>query len=95
MGETLNLEQIQAALIKKAWADENFKNELLSDPKGVLLKEGIVSAFPDGFEIHVVEESAKSLYLVIPMNPEELSDEALDIVVGGGYCFLDAPYTIY
>jgi len=85
MGETLNREQIESTLIQKAWADEGFKKELLSNPKDVLIKEGIVSSLPEGFEINVVEESAKSLYLVIPLNPENLPDEALDMVAGGGY----------
>ena len=30
-----------AKLIAKAWSDESFKDKLISDPKGVLIEEGI------------------------------------------------------
>ncbi len=33
-----------------------------------------------------MEESAKVLYLVLPVNPEELTDESLDSVAGGVNC---------
>ncbi|GAB1394963.1 hypothetical protein MASR1M60_31270 [Rhodocyclaceae bacterium] len=71
-------------LIAKCWADEAFKQKLLADPAATLKAEGI--EVPAGVTVQVVENTAQQFTLVIPMNPEELSDEALEGVAGGGFC---------
>jgi hypothetical protein len=42
---------------------------------------------PEEIEIKVVEESAKVLYLVLPDNPDQLTDKQLDEVSGAGSHF--------
>lgn len=66
--------ELEERLIARAWQDEAFKQELISNAKATLKKQGInLSA---NIEVKVVEETFTTLYLVIPMNPDrqELSD---------------------
>ncbi|GAB1394958.1 hypothetical protein MASR1M60_31220 [Rhodocyclaceae bacterium] len=68
-------------LIAKCWADETFKQKLLADPAATLKAEGM--ALPEGVKLRVVENTAQQFTLVIPMNPDDLTDEALGRVAGG------------
>src|SRR4051812_12168553 len=70
-------------LIAKAWADENFKKKLLSDPAATLRAEGVVLKLPSGASLRAVENTEKTLHLVIPARPADLSDEELEKVAGG------------
>lgn len=70
-------------LIVKALKDENFRKELLADPKTVVekemgkLKEG--TKLPASLEIKVIEQPANVLYLVLPaMSDDKLSDDQLE-----------------
>lgn len=75
---------LKERLIVKAWEDETFKQELLSNPKAVIEKElGI--KMPEGVEYQVFEETANRCYMVLPAKPSEgeLSDEELESVAGG------------
>ncbi len=69
--------EMEEKLIDRAWQDAAFKQELLSNPKATLEKEGI--KLPANIEVRVVEENPTTLYLVIPINPnsKELSDAQL------------------
>jgi len=57
---------------------------LLDNPKEALGQLGV--QVPEEVEVKVVEELARVVYLVLPVNPEEqlLVDEQLDSVAGGG-----------
>lgn len=75
----------EAMFIAKAWEDESFKQELISDPKAIFAK-ALGSPLPEDVKIQVLEETQNTYYLVIPKAPEvsdELSDEALESVAGG------------
>jgi len=48
----------------------------MDHPKEALGRLGV--QFPAEVEVKVVEESAKVAYLVLPVNPAELTDEQLD-----------------
>jgi len=84
-GKVLTREEIETKAITKAWQDENFKKDLMEKPHQAIAQIGI--NVPEKIEIRVVEESAKVLYLVLPVNPEgltdELTDENLEDVAGG------------
>lgn len=92
MNSPLTRKEIEEKLIVKAWQDSSFKQELLSNPKSALEKEGI--SLPESIEVRAVEESTNIFYLVIPVQPntgEELSEAELEAVAGGyldanGYC---------
>ncbi|MEG4031677.1 MULTISPECIES: NHLP leader peptide family RiPP precursor [unclassified Microcoleus] len=78
-------QELAAKFIAKAWESDNFKQELISNPKAIFAKV-LDSPVPDNVQIQVLEETSSTYYLVIPNKPEvveELSDEALDAVAGG------------
>lgn len=78
-------QELEAQFIAKAWESENFKQELISNPKAIFAKV-LGSPLPENVQIEVLEENSITYYLVIPNKPEvveELSDEALDAVAGG------------
>ncbi|WP_127495742.1 NHLP leader peptide family RiPP precursor [Paenibacillus glycanilyticus] len=67
MSNQITREQI----IQKAWEDENFKQQLLSDPK-TAIKDAFGVDIPENFEISVVEESPEHFYLVLPPKPSAM-----------------------
>ena len=70
-------------IIAKAWRDPAFKAELIANPAAALKAEGI--DVPAGMAVTVLENTDKHFHLVLPPVPtDELSDEALDAVAGGG-----------
>ena len=72
-----------AKIIAKAWRDPAFKAELIANPAAALKAEGI--DVPAGMAVTVLENTDKQFHLVLPPAPtDELSDEALDGVSGGG-----------
>ncbi len=77
-------------LIMKAWEDESFRQELLTNPKAVYARE-FGHEVPEGFEIQVIEETPGTIKMVLPKNPSpvtaegELTEEALETVAGGGW----------
>jgi hypothetical protein len=81
--------ELEQKLIERAWEDEKFKQELLSNPKAVFEKES-GQELPKDIEIEVIQETDNKAYLVLPINPvpaakteEEISEEALEAVAGG------------
>ena len=81
--------ELEKTLISEAWSNPNFRDQLVNNPKKVF-SEILGTEIPDTLEINVVEESSNSFTLVIPESPlaeeasEELTDEALEAVAGGG-----------
>lgn len=86
-------QEFESQLIIKAWKDEAFKQELMSNPKAVYARE-LGQKIPESVNIQALEETPNSLYLVIPKSPanvqvsEELSEEALEAVAGGDFTLL-------
>ena len=78
---------IEARLVAKAWNDDEFKQALLRNPKATVEKE-LGKKLPDDVEIHVHEQTATKLHLVLTDKPQEaeLSDADLE-AVSGGYNF--------
>jgi hypothetical protein len=71
-------------LVARAWADPAFKAKLIADPAGVLKENGLTP--PAGLQLKLVENTDKVLHLVLPVKPapQELSEEELHRVAGGG-----------
>ncbi len=78
----------ERGLIIKAWEDEAFRQELLSNPKAVYGKE-MEREIPDNWQIEIVDEPPGVIKIVLPQKPvpveieQELSDEELEAVAGG------------
>jgi hypothetical protein len=68
-------------VVARAWSDELFKTRLLADPKTVLKENGI--EVPADVTFKVVEDSGKTIHLILPERPAELSEAELEQVAGG------------
>ena len=73
--------EVRTELAMKAAEDDDFRARLIADPRATV-EEAIGMRFPDGYRIHVHEESATDAHVVLPPNPE-LSREQLDHIAGG------------
>jgi hypothetical protein len=71
-------------IIAKAWVDDQFKRDLLANPKDVLKSEGI--DIEDDIEIAVFENTAKKKHYVLPENPQNrpLTDADFEIAIAAG-----------
>ena len=81
--------EIERTLIQRSLEDDSFRQRLLADPKAAVEQE-LGTQLPEGFEVRVVEESADTIYLVLPSSASavgeggEISDRDLEAVAGGG-----------
>jgi Nitrile hydratase, alpha chain len=80
-------DEVERRLIDRSLQDETFRQRLLDDPKGTMEKE-LGSRLPEGVEVRAVEETADTVYLVLPSASPlgeggELSDQDLEEVAGG------------
>ncbi len=64
-------EASSVGVIARAWKDEAFKQELLCSPKAVIEEEW-GTAIPADIEIRVFEETAHTLYIVLPRLEDDL-----------------------
>jgi len=64
-------------IVAKAWADEGFKQRLLSDPTTVLRENGF--DLPHGMEIKVVESTSALIYLILPPRPDSPEMDAASL----------------
>ena len=74
--------EVKAQVAMKAAEDDEFRARLVADPRATVEAE-IGLRFPDGYQLHVHEESSTEAHLVLPPKPE-LSQEHLDRIAGGG-----------
>ena len=80
--------EIERKLIERSLEDDSFRQKLLDDPKGALEQE-LGDRLPEGVEVRAVQESADTIYLVLPSTSAvgegvEISDRELEEVAGGG-----------
>ena len=80
--------EMERSLVQRSFDDEDFRKRLLDDPKETVEQE-LGSRLPESVQVRVVEESAETIYLVLPSDSPlvesfgELSDEELETVAGG------------
>lgn len=69
------MKELKSKVIEKAWAEPDFKKELLENPKEAIQKvTGI--AIPENIDVTVLEEAENKLYFILPTGPEAVSDDA-------------------
>jgi len=73
--------QTYKTILTKCWADPDFKQRLIADPTATLRTEGV--PVPEGVKITVVENTVTEFTFIIPCEPGELTDDALNGVSGG------------
>jgi Nitrile hydratase, alpha chain len=77
--------QVEAALITKCWRDADFRQKVVSDPKG-MLEQHIGQKLPPQVKIFIHQEDTNTVHFSIPPAPAdltELSDAELESVAGG------------
>jgi hypothetical protein len=91
MSEATGRAQMERRLGERSLQDDAFRQRLLSDPKGAI-EEELETRLPQEVQVQAVEESAETIYLVLPPAPSraneqgevELSDRELEGVAGAG-----------
>lgn len=79
---SLSRQEFEKDVILRARADPAFKQQLLVDPKAAIRATYGVD-MPKEVELQVLQETPSNFYLVLPFEPEELTDEQLAAVAGG------------
>ena len=75
-------QEIKSHLLEKAVSDAAFRTRLVADPRATFEQEFDI-AVPEGFNVHVHEETATSAHLVLPAAGGPLDSGELDVVAGG------------
>ncbi|MBD2387099.1 NHLP leader peptide family RiPP precursor [Cylindrospermum sp. FACHB-282] len=85
----INQENLEAKIIARAWKSEEYKQELLNNPKAVIEREFDIQ-IPEEVTVQILEETPTNLYFVLPMRPEitdgnlaEISEKELTSIAGG------------
>ena len=91
--------EMERRIVQRSIEDEEFRRRLLDDPKGTLEQE-LGSRLKESTEVRVLEESADTIYLVLPSasvvgESRELSDKELDAVAGGELVSGDTSFCLY
>ena len=73
--------EVRAHVTMKAAEDDDFRARLIAAPRATVEEEAGIR-FPDGYRLHVHEETATDAHVVLPPKPE-LSREQLDRIAGG------------
>ena len=85
--ETGGRAEIERRVIERSLQDESFRQRLLENP-GATMEQELGVRLPEGVQVRAVEETADTIYLVLPGasrigEGEELSDQELETVAGG------------
>ena len=81
-------EQMERRLVERSLQDDAFRRRLLADPRAAV-EEELGTRLPEGVRVVAVEETADTIYLVLPIASPlveggELSERELESVAGGG-----------
>jgi hypothetical protein len=83
---SLTRHDLETKIVKRCWLDESFRREFVADPIGAFVRYLEVPA--EGMpKIAVHQEEPGSWHVVLPARPanaDELSEEELERIAGGG-----------
>jgi hypothetical protein len=79
--------EMERSIVQRSLEDDAFRQRLLADPKAAVEDE-LGTRLPEGVRVEAVEETADTIYLVLPsVSPAgdtgELSEQQLESVAGG------------
>ena len=88
MSEGSGRAEMERRLVQRSLQDDAFRRRLLEDPR-TAVEEELGTRLPEGVRVVAVEETAETIYLVLPSSSPlgeggELSDRELEAVAGGG-----------
>jgi len=88
MSEATGRAEMERRLVRRSLQDHAFRQQLLEDPRAAVEVE-LGTRLPGEVRVVAVEETAETIYLVLPSvstvgEGEELSDRELESVAGGG-----------
>ena len=66
MSEGSGRAEMERSIVQRSLQDENFRQRLLDDPKAAV-EEELGTRLPEGVEVRAVEETAQTIYLVLPV----------------------------
>jgi hypothetical protein len=87
-GAEVTRQDFERAVVERARSDRQFRAALISDPAAAVRQAFGVEIPPD-VQLRVLEETPTTLYIVLPPEAEELSEEDLARVAGGAGTFGD------
>ena len=87
MSEAAGRAEMKRRLIERSLQDDIFRQQLLADPRAIIERE-IGPQLPEDLRVVAVEETADTIYLVLPSTSPvgeggELADQTLEAVAGG------------
>ena len=87
MSEAAGRAEMERRLIERSLQDDVFRQQLLADPRAIIERE-IETQLPENLRVVVVEETADTIYLVLPSTSPvgeggKLADQELEAVTGG------------
>jgi Nitrile hydratase, alpha chain len=87
MSEAAGRAEMERRLIERGLQDDVFRQQLLADPKAIIERE-IGTQLPENLRVVAVEETADTIYLVLPSTSPvgeggKLADQELEAVTGG------------
>lgn len=80
--------EVQTALNKLVWHQENLRQQLVDDPKGTMERELGVKFEPSIKVVIIDQADPDTVYYVLPQHPhsvvhKDLNDDELDAIAGG------------
>jgi Nitrile hydratase, alpha chain len=87
MSEAAGRAEMERRVIERSLHDDVFRQQLLADPRAIIERE-IGTQLPEDVRVVAVEETADTIYLVLPsaspvVEGGELADQTLEAVAGG------------
>jgi hypothetical protein len=88
------IEKRYAKLVARAWADDAFRERLISNPEEVLREFGF--EVPEGKQLKLIEaDTETTIYFILPTRPSgAFSDSAVDAKAGISACCCGACYPV-